>query len=133
MLTIDQVRQLESRVEKAVSKITSLLEEREQLNSENLRLRDQLSTLQNRVSELEKIVQTFKEDQGKIEQGILSALDKLSAFEDSILSQDSAFPSDGAEGGHGFSADGRNEDTIAADEGSEPPHPGNDNGQMDIF
>lgn len=77
MLTLDQVRLLENHVEKAVGKITSL-------NAENERLRSQLLTLQNRTSELEGFVTSFKNDQGKIEAGILNALEQLSAFEDSL-------------------------------------------------
>jgi hypothetical protein len=42
-----------------------------------------------RVAELEGVVNGFKDDQGRIEEGILSALDRLSAFEDSIFSTDS--------------------------------------------
>ncbi len=81
MLTLDQVRLLENRVEKAVGKITSLTDE-------NTLLRNQLSGLQTRVSELEGLVRTFRDDQGRIEEGILSALDRLSAFEDSFFTSD---------------------------------------------
>jgi len=77
MLSLDQVRLLENRVIKAVGKIESL-------TTENTHLRAQLSGLQTRVSELEGVVRSFKDDQGRIEEGILSALDRLSAFEDSM-------------------------------------------------
>ncbi len=76
MLNLDQVRLLENRVEKAVTKIQSL-------TTENTHLRSQLSTLQTRVGELEGLVRSFRDDQGRIEEGILNALDRLSAFEDS--------------------------------------------------
>lgn len=78
MLNLDQVRLLENRVEKAVAKIQGL-------SSENDRLTGEIEALQSRVRELEGLVNAFKDDQGKIEQGILNALDRLSAFEDSIL------------------------------------------------
>jgi len=78
MLNLDQVHLLENRVEKAVGKIQSL-------GQENTRLRNELSTLQTRVVELESLVNTFKDDQGRIEEGILNALDRLSAFEDSVF------------------------------------------------
>jgi hypothetical protein len=78
MLSLDQVRLLENRVQKAVGKITSLTDE-------NARLRAQLTGLQTRVNELEGLVRSFKDDQGRIEEGILSALDRLSAFEDSVF------------------------------------------------
>jgi hypothetical protein len=78
MLNLDQVRLLENRVEKAVGKIQSL-------TTENAHLRSQLSGLQARVGELEGLVRSFKDDQGRIEEGILNALDRLSAFEDSVF------------------------------------------------
>ncbi len=77
MLNLDQVRLLENRVEKAVTKIKSLTDE-------NTHVRSQLTALQARVNELEGLVRSFKDDQGRIEEGILNALDRLSAFEDSI-------------------------------------------------
>lgn len=77
MLNLDQVRLLENRVEKAVTKIQSL-------TAENTHVRLQLSGLQTRVNELEGLVRAFKDDQGRIEEGILNALDRLSAFEDSV-------------------------------------------------
>ena len=78
MLNLDQVRLLENRVEKAVGKIQSL-------TTENTHLRSQLSGMQARVGELEGLVRSFKDDQGRIEEGILNALDRLSAFEDSVF------------------------------------------------
>ncbi|HPS43665.1 MAG TPA: hypothetical protein PK542_04175 [Treponemataceae bacterium] len=76
MLSLDQVRLLENRVMKAVGKIESL-------TAENGLLKNQLTSLQSRVNELEGLVRSFKDDQGRIEEGILNALDRLSAFEDS--------------------------------------------------
>ncbi len=81
MLNLDQVRLLENRVEKAVGKIQTL-------TAENTHLHSQLSGLQARVNELEGLVRAFKDDQGRIEEGILSALDRLSAFEDTVFKQD---------------------------------------------
>ena len=78
MLSLDQVRLLENRVVKAVGKIESL-------TAENARLRAQLSGLQTRVGELEGLVRSFKDDQGRNEEGILNALDRLSAIEDSAF------------------------------------------------
>jgi DNA repair ATPase RecN len=81
MLNLDQVRLLENRVEKAVGKIQSL-------TAENAHLRSQLEPLQSRVNELEGLVRAFKDDQGRIEEGILNALDRLSSFEDSVFHQE---------------------------------------------
>jgi hypothetical protein len=77
MLNLDQVRLLENRVEKAVGKIQTL-------TAENTRLHSELSVLQTRVNELEGLVRSFRDDQGRIEEGILNALDRLSAFEDTV-------------------------------------------------
>ena len=57
------------------------------LESENEKLRGQVTAFQTRISELEGLVHAFKDDQGRIEEGILNALDRLSAFEDSVLAQ----------------------------------------------
>lgn len=80
MLSLDQVRLLENRVEKAVGKIRLL-------ESENEKLRGQFAAFQSRIGELEGLVRAFKDDQGRIEEGILNALDRLSAFEDSVFAE----------------------------------------------
>lgn len=85
MLNLDQVRLLENGVEKAVAKILSL-------TAENTHLRTQLSTLQTRVGELEGLVRSFRDDQGRIEEGILNALDRLSAFEDTVYHAEEPAP-----------------------------------------
>ncbi len=117
MLNIDQVRQLENRVDKAVRKITSLSDENRRLADENKTLQDQLFSFQTRVNELERSVQEFQEDQGRIEEGILNALDKLSSFEDSVLSGDSADMENGESGNDSFDGNPENQN----------------GGQMDIF
>lgn len=85
MLSLDQVRLLENRVEKAVGKIRLL-------ETENDKLRGQITAFQARIGELEGLVHAFKDDQGRIEEGILNALDRLSAFEDSVFSESEAEP-----------------------------------------
>lgn len=75
MLNIDQVRLLENKVERAVQMIKSLHTEKDALKKE-IEARDR------RISELEKLIIVFKDDQSKIEEGIISALNQLSAFED---------------------------------------------------
>jgi chromosome segregation ATPase len=77
MLTLEQVRALEARVEKAVSLIASL-------RTENASLRTGLADAEKRVAELEGLVQDFQKDQERIEEGILEALRKLDAFEDAV-------------------------------------------------
>jgi TolA-binding protein len=77
MVTLEQVKLLESKVVKAISYV-------EKVTNENVQLQDKLDSYQKRIADLEILVQRFKEDQGRIEDGILSALDRLNQFEDAI-------------------------------------------------
>lgn len=114
MLNLDQVRLLENHVEKAVDKIQSL-------TSENQQLKGQLSGLQSRVLELEGLVNAFKNDQGRIEEGILNALDRLSAFEDSLYSDGETVVETGSE-------QTLTEETIGEEQQSEPIETFNESG-----
>jgi predicted nucleic acid-binding Zn-ribbon protein len=77
MVSIEQVRLLESRVGKAIEYV-------EQVTEENALLKSKLDVYQKRIDELEVLIQRFKEDQAKIEDGIISALDRLNKFEDAM-------------------------------------------------
>lgn len=77
MITLDQIRALESRVEKAVALIASL-------RLENASMRTGLSAAETRVVELESLVADFQCEQEKIEEGIIEALRKLDSFEDTV-------------------------------------------------
>ena len=77
MITLEQVRLLGTKVSKAIDTIQKLTEE-------NKLLRKKLDGYQGRIHELEVLIQRFKEDQGKIEAGIISALDRLNKFEDTL-------------------------------------------------
>ena len=77
MISLEQVRALESRVEKAVALIGSL-------RAENASMRSGLATAELRVSELEGLVADFQKDQARIEEGIVEALRKLDSFEDAV-------------------------------------------------
>ncbi|MDR3356824.1 MAG: cell division protein ZapB [Spirochaetaceae bacterium] len=77
MVTVEQVRQLETKVAKAIEYINKLTDE-------NTLLKNKLDSYQTRIDELEVLIQRFKEDQGRIEEGILSALDRLNRFEDDV-------------------------------------------------
>ena len=54
------------------------------LKDENDLLKLELHDRQKRIEELENIVLVFKNDQAKIEEGIINALNHLSAFEDTV-------------------------------------------------
>lgn len=77
MISLEQVRALETRVEKAVELIASL-------KNENNQLRLRLTASEGRVAELEEKVQLFQQDQVRIEEGIVQALRKLDFFEDAV-------------------------------------------------
>lgn len=77
MISLEQVRALETRVEKAVALIAAL-------RAENASMRSGLSAAESRVAELEGLVSEFQKDQSRIEQGIIEALRKLDSFEDAV-------------------------------------------------
>ena len=105
MVSLEQVKLLETKVARAIEYVerltgenaklaqneAALLQREEELltNDAELRrkeaeLQAKLDSYQKRIDELEVLVTRFKEDQGRIEDGILSALDRLNQFEDAI-------------------------------------------------
>lgn len=77
MVNLDQIKQLEARVSKAIELMQTLKDENDLLKLE-------LHDRQQRIEELENIVLVFRNDQAKIEEGIINALNHLSAFEDTV-------------------------------------------------
>lgn len=77
MLNLDQIKQLEARVSTAIELMQTLKDENDLLKLE-------LHDRQKRIEELENIVLVFRNDQAKIEEGIINALNHLSAFEDTV-------------------------------------------------
>ncbi|MDR0689134.1 MAG: cell division protein ZapB [Spirochaetaceae bacterium] len=77
MVTLEQVKLLETKVVKALDFVN-------QVTGENTLLKKKLDTYQKRIDELEVLIQRFKEDQGRIEEGIISALSRLNQFEDAV-------------------------------------------------
>jgi FtsZ-binding cell division protein ZapB len=84
MVTLEQVRQLETKITKAIDYVNRVNAEEKLLREENDLLRGKLESSLQRVDELEDSVQRFKEDQARIEEGIVAALDRLNQFEDAI-------------------------------------------------
>jgi len=78
MISLDQVLLLEKKVESAVQRIA-------QLNTENAALRTKCVELTNALSEKTEQLSAFENDQAKIEEGILKALDRLNSVENSVL------------------------------------------------
>jgi len=77
MISLEQIRLLEARINKAVELIRSLKEE-------NKTLRRAVNAAQTRMRELEKLVGDFKSDQQEIEQCILRALENLDRLEEEV-------------------------------------------------
>ena len=92
MVSLEQVKLLESKVTRTIDHINKVTEE-------NSLLKTKIGSYQKRIDELEFLVQRFKEDQVRIEEGILSALNRLNQFEDALessLSKESALSRENA-------------------------------------
>ena len=79
MVSLDQVLLLKNKVENAVAKIA-------QLNAENAALRRKCAELTNALSAKTEQFSSFQEDQDKIEEGILKALERLDSVENTVHS-----------------------------------------------
>jgi hypothetical protein len=77
MVSLEQVKLLETRIDRAIDYV-------EKVTAENTAFREKLDDYQKRIDELEVLVRRFRDDQGRIEDGILAALDKLDKFEDAL-------------------------------------------------
>ena len=80
MVSLETVKLLESKVTQTIDYVNKV-------TGENSQLKEKLSSYQKRIEDLEVLVQQFKENQSKIEDGILSALDQLNKFEDALESK----------------------------------------------
>ena len=84
MISLEQVQLLESKVAKAIEYVRRMTEENAALISEKAGLVSKLDANQKRLDELELLIMRFKEDQGRIEDGIIAALDRLNQFEEAF-------------------------------------------------
>ncbi len=87
MLTLDQIKLLEKRVESAVEKI-------QQLKTENDALRRKCAELTNSLSVKTEQILAFETDETKIEEGIINALNKLSSIEAAVIQTATSTASD---------------------------------------
>ena len=78
MISLDQVKLLEQKVESAVAKI-------QQLQAENDALRTKVTELTNAVSAKSEQLSSFESEQDQIESGIKKALARLSSIENTVL------------------------------------------------
>jgi len=84
MISLEQVQLLEARVSKAIEYVQLKDAENAALINEKAILQKKLEANQKRIDELEVLVMRFKEEQGRIEDGIIAALDRLSQFEEAL-------------------------------------------------
>jgi len=84
MVSLEQVQLLEARISKAIESFKRVTSENAALVSERAGLKAKLEANQKRIDELEVLVMRFKEEQSRIEDGIIAALDRLSQFEEAF-------------------------------------------------
>jgi len=84
MINLEQIKLLETKAARAIDYIERLRKENAGLHQKETDLQAKLDSYQKRIDELEDLVMHFKEDQGRIEDAILSALDKFNQFEEAI-------------------------------------------------
>jgi chromosome segregation ATPase len=82
MISIEQIRQLQDKVNRMVEHLSSL-------QQENTLLRSRIGSYETRISELEKLIDSFRSDQNEIEQGILLTITQLETYEQ-VSTMDSA-------------------------------------------
>ncbi|AEE16373.1 cell division protein ZapB [Treponema brennaborense] len=78
MISLDQIRVLEQKVESIVAKLGLLV-------TENAELKQKCAQLEQSGKEAAAALSAYEQDQSKIEQGILHALDRLNTVENSVL------------------------------------------------
>ena len=84
MINLEQVKLLETKVAKAIDYIERLAKENTVCREKETEMQVKLDAYQQRIEELEVLIMRFKEDQGRIEDSILAALDRLNQFEEAI-------------------------------------------------
>lgn len=86
MITLQQIQLLDEKIESCLAKI-------DKLSAENDALCRKCAELTNALSAKSESLSAFQQDQSKIEEGILKALERLNAVENSILTVTGAVPS----------------------------------------
>ena len=134
MITLEQVRLLESKVTKTIDYVKKVTEE-------NAGLKGKLDSYQKRIGELEVLIQRFRDDQSRIEDGILSALDRLNQFEDALEGKRSSESKLSGESREGIkdppeAKAGRKKNEVSLKPelpAAEEENPGPAGGELDIF
>ena len=121
MLNLEQVKLLET-------KVANTIEYVQRVTGENAALRKKIDANQKRIDELEVLVSRFNEEQGRIEDGILSALDRLNQFEDAIEKSLSARSRETKPSVSSTKKSAEHSNTIDPDTSIKP-----ENGELEIF
>lgn len=112
MIRLEQIKLLESRVNKAVELIRHLREE-------NGKLRKGVESAQVRIQELERVVEEFRTDQREIEKRIVRVLTELDQLEDSVAAREKE-PPRGAEAQASAAEAARRLESATEDDDSAP-------------
>jgi FtsZ-binding cell division protein ZapB len=84
MVTLDQIKLLESKISQAIEYFTRLTEENAWQQRQNDELQLQNNELQQQNDELRETIIQLKEEKTRMDEGIASALGKFNQFEDNI-------------------------------------------------
>jgi len=119
MLTLDQVKLLEDKVESLIGAVKALYEERDLL-------RDALQKKDKEIEELTTKVNAYETEQTKIEERVVNALNQLDVFQNSVASAKAilsqANESDPQMQGSESMSDSQEEQTTEASATSSNPH-----------
>lgn len=86
MITIEQVKLLEEKVESLINVVKSLYRERDLLKGT-------VAQNEKRIEELESVLHSFEISQAKIEESVMNALNQLDVFESSVTQDSSTISS----------------------------------------
>ena len=86
MITIEQVKLLEEKVESLINVVKSLYRERDLLKGT-------VAQNEKRIEELESVLHSFEIAQAKIEESVMNALNQLDVFESSVTQDSSTISS----------------------------------------
>ena len=104
MITLEQVKLLEEKVESLISVVKSLYGERDSL-------KETLTQKERRIEELESALHSFEVAQAKIEESVMSTLNQLDVFENSVTHDSSSVNSSDSIQSEEFSLSSASEST----------------------
>ena len=81
---LEHLQVLETKVDKKIEFVNKLIDENVVLKEKLVASEEKVTACEKQVAELEALIQSFKEERNAIEDGILSALNRLNHFEDAV-------------------------------------------------